>query len=260
MKILKKFITYLFWILILSALIYYAATVFITSLKTPKLIEKALRSPQISIRLPDLSEQQKSALLAVCDPSFYSHKGIDLITPGAGDTTITQSLVRVFYFDDYQPGIAKVRETLIAHYTLNRLVTKDDQLTLFINHASFGQWRNKPVVGFAEAAQIYFEKPFRKINQDQYLSLIAMLIDPDYFNVKTNPKANADRVRRIKTLLAGDYTPKSPLDIYYGGDCREDRFSKAREAINNVATAVNKSVGALRSIANRLLSLTGKKI
>lgn len=257
---MKKFTTYLFLILVLSALIYYAVTVFITSLRTPKLIDKALRSPQISIKLSVLSEEQKVALLAVCDPNFYSHKGIDLITPGAGGATITQNLVRVFYFDDYQPGIAKIRESLIAHYTLNRLVAKDDQLTLFINHASFGQWHNKPVVGFANATQIFFEKPFRKISKDQYLSLVAMLIDPDYFNVKTNPKANADRVRRIKSLLTGDYTPKSLVDLYYGGDCREDDFSKTREVINNVASVVNRSASTLRSMANRLLALTGKKM
>ena len=42
----------------------------------------------------DLSQRQKEILIKVQDPGFYNHNGIDLSTPGAGLTTITQAIVK----------------------------------------------------------------------------------------------------------------------------------------------------------------------
>lgn len=47
-----------------------------------------------------LSERQKEILVLVQDLGFHQHKGIDLWTPGAGLTTITQAIVKKLYFGD----------------------------------------------------------------------------------------------------------------------------------------------------------------
>lgn len=47
-----------------------------------------------TLDISDLSAWQLDALLKIEDPAFYRHKGVDLKTPGAGLTTITQSLVK----------------------------------------------------------------------------------------------------------------------------------------------------------------------
>jgi hypothetical protein len=54
----------------------------------------------------DLSKRQKEILIKVQDPGFYGHNGIDLSTPGAGLTTITQAIVKKLYFDGFKPLIA----------------------------------------------------------------------------------------------------------------------------------------------------------
>jgi hypothetical protein len=45
-----------------------------------------------------------------------------------------------------------------------------------------------------------------------------MVIDPNKFNLITNPEKNSDRVGRIKRLVNGEYTPKGRMDLYYGGN------------------------------------------
>ena len=57
----------------------------------------------------NLSAEQIHILLKVQDPGFYSHHGIDLTTPGAGLTTITQALVKKALFQAFQIWIQKAQ-------------------------------------------------------------------------------------------------------------------------------------------------------
>lgn len=144
-----------------------------------------LSSTPMALHLSDLSLWQVQALLQVEDPSFYQHGGVDFHTPGQGLTTITQALVKIFYFEKFQPGIAKFRQTLLAAYVLEPLVGKGEQLRLFINLVGLGQG----VRGFAEAAWHYFNKEFRELDQEQYLALVAMIIAPEPSASAATPSA-----------------------------------------------------------------------
>lgn len=202
--------------IILCIIAYYAIEIIIARANTPKTIQKALTSDRIKLQVKDLSKWQLDALLAVEDPNFYNHHGIDLKTPGAGITTITQGLVKIFYFDHFKPGIAKLKQSLITRYALDPLITKHDQLTLFINYIYLGSVQGKPVYGFADAAEAYYRKPFNKLNQNEYLSIVALIIAPVNFNIITHHQANAERTRRIKKVISGEYKPKGLMDLYYG--------------------------------------------
>lgn len=63
--------------------------------------------------MTDLDRRQLSILLAMEDPGFYTHKGVDLKTPGAGLTTITQVLVKKLYFKEFKPGLRKIKQILL---------------------------------------------------------------------------------------------------------------------------------------------------
>ena len=71
-------------------------------------------------------------------------------------------------------------------------------------------------VGFGKATQLYYGKPFQSITEDEYISLVAMIIAPKTFHIKNHPDWNAERVTRIKKLIAGEYKPKGLMDMYYG--------------------------------------------
>lgn len=185
------------------------------------LAESQWRSPdgdpkQFEIFCHDLNKRQKMILLKVQDPGFYQHKGMDLSTPGAGLTTITQAIVKKLYFENFKPGIAKIKQTLIARFVVNELISKDDQLTLFINTMYFGTVNGQPVVGLESAAKAYYLKPVKKLTEDQYISLIAMIVMPGTFHIMNHPEWNLDRTNRIKALIAGEYTPKGLMDQFYG--------------------------------------------
>ena len=160
----------------------------------------------------DLTMEQLQAILAIEDPLFFQHSGVDLATPGAGLTTITQAVAKWIYFERFEPGIQKITQTLYAYFALDPFVSKMDQITLFINLVGLG----KGVKGFHQAAIHYYKKTFDKLSSDEFLSLLAMVIAPKNFNLRDFPQRNRERVKRMKKVISGEYKPKSLMDIYYG--------------------------------------------
>jgi membrane peptidoglycan carboxypeptidase len=166
-------------------------------------------------------------LLAIEDPAFTRHRGVDLETPGAGMTTITQGLVKLIYFPNgFKQGVAKVRQTLIAQHALDPLVSKNDQIQLFLNICYLSSKNGQPIHGYAAAAQAYFGKSFAELTDEEFLSLVAMHIAPD--SLKPGTLENTLRVQRIHAYLSGKYQPVSLLDVDYNG---KQRGTLAEEAL-----------------------------
>lgn len=184
--------------------------------KTQQTFNELLSPQKLELTLTDISDDRIHSLLMIQDPNFYQHNGYDFSTPGAGLTTITQAMVKYLYFDNFKPGFMKIKQTLIAWLAVDPLVSKDDQLTVFINTAYMGVNEKEEVMGFADAAKTYFGKQFNELTEDEYLSLVAMLIAPNQFNVKHHSEQNRARVETIKKVLSGEYKPKGLRDVYYG--------------------------------------------
>ncbi len=210
----NKLISLLLFILF-SLIIYYATAVFIARAKTLEIVNTALHDKCIKLQLHDFSDSQLRALLLVQDPSFYHHKGYDFTTPGAGKTTISQALVKIYYFKNFNPGFQKIEQTLIARFAFDNLIPKDSILKLFINYVYLGENQGKEIRGFEDAAIYYFKKPFKKLSWDEYLSILAMVRAPATFHIINQKTANSQRVERIKKRLAGEYIPTSNSDCLY---------------------------------------------
>ena len=148
------------------------------------------------------------------DPGFYDHNGVDLSTPGAGMTTITQGLIKIHYFENFKPGIAKYKQSVLA-LVLDSRLTKEQQLLLFLNTARLGNLERKKVRGFGSAAEAYFSKPFHQLDRGEFISLVAMLVGPNQYNVAANPAKNAERAARIEAILSGECVAKGVSDVYY---------------------------------------------
>jgi len=131
-------------------------------------------------------------------------------------TTISQALVKGLYFEHFRPGPAKIRQTLLAFLVLDPLIPKDDQLRLFVNTCWLGSRDGEEVRGFAQAAQVYYGRPFAELDEAEYISLVAMIIAPQTFNVHHHLERNAERVARIQALISGRYQLKGLFDLYYG--------------------------------------------
>jgi membrane carboxypeptidase/penicillin-binding protein len=198
------------------AIVYYAVVTVVAYVVTPQLFTDYVASHKMALDPRGLPPRSLEILLAVEDPNFFSHHGIDLSTPGAGYTTITQGLAKQLYFVRFRSGIAKVKQSLYA-LVLDRRVSKEDQLKLFINTVYMGTLNGRQVNGFSDAARVYFGKDIGALTKDQYLALVAMIVGPDGYNLVRFPARNAERVRRIKKLLRGECKPSGLADVYYEG-------------------------------------------
>ena len=198
-----------------AVFIYYLVVVLKARAKTPAIVREALRPGKVDLQLADLTDQQLDALLKIQDPNFYHHQGFDLTTPGAGVTSLSQGLVKRFYFDDFKPGVKKIEQTMIARFAFDALTPKDTILKLFINHVYLGQRGGKPIYGFEDASGFYFHKKFKELTEDEYLALIAMIRAPFTFHYLDKKEENDRRVSRMKKYLAGEYVPKDNSDWLY---------------------------------------------
>ncbi len=81
-----------FWAILILVLVigYYSLEVIIARSHTIETVEYYYDSGCIKMTTGDLSPRQLEILLAVEDPNFYSHRGVDFETPGSGWTTITR--------------------------------------------------------------------------------------------------------------------------------------------------------------------------
>jgi membrane carboxypeptidase/penicillin-binding protein len=205
--IIKK--KYIFLAVLLSVFSYYIIEIIYARSHTIETANKYLSN--IKIEKQELTKKQLEILIKVQDPNFFNHKGVEFHTPGSGWTTITQSLAKIFYFKNFREGLPKIKQTLCARFALHPLISKDLQITLFINLMYFGDNQ----YGIVDAAKHYYSKEVNKLNEEEYISLIASLIAPAILNKKNNPEGNHERVERIKKMLTGEYIPRSLLDIRY---------------------------------------------
>jgi len=215
MKITKK-ILFFIGLLLSAILIYYTAVVLNARAKTPNIVQEALNSEKMKLELNDLTNEQVQALLKIQDQNFYNHKGFDISTPGTGVTTISQGLVKMYYFDNFKPGIQKIKQSLIARFAFDPMTPKDTILKLFINEVYLGQHNGKGIKGFENAANAYLNKSFKDLTWDEYLGLVAMIRSPNNIHYTKNKEVNQERVSRIKKVLAGEYIPVDNSDWLYG--------------------------------------------
>jgi monofunctional glycosyltransferase len=163
-----------------------------------------------------LGKDNRGLLLLVEDPTFETNNGTDFSTPGAGQTTITQSLSKRLAFDKFTPGIRKIRQTGYA-IGLSQSLSKDDVLTLVIAKVGFrgadGEW----TYGFDNAGRRFFGKPLAKLDRAQFMLLLATIIAPAELTPDAPNAKLKERVLRIDRLASRKCKPSSHNDVWLEG-------------------------------------------
>ncbi|MEO0485909.1 MAG: transglycosylase domain-containing protein [Pseudomonadota bacterium] len=155
-------------------------------------------------------------LLAIQDPGFYTHTGVDLRSPGAGITTMTQSLAKRLAFDEFQQGWPKIRQTGYAMGLETRL-SKDQIAALWLATAEMGRWGQGWTTGFFEASQTAFARAPADLTEAEFLSLVTVLIAPATLIGPGTEDAHAIRHARVTRRVSGDCQPTSPMDVWLEG-------------------------------------------
>ena len=156
------------------------------------------------VRINEVPDIMKKAVLAIEDDRFYEHGGIDYIgilraaihnlSGGTrqGASTITQQVARNFFLSSEQTLKRKIYEALLA-WKIERSLSKDQILEVYMNQIYLGQ----RAYGFASAAQIYYGKKLQDLTIAEAAMLAGLPKAPSAYNPVANPKRAAPRQQYI---------------------------------------------------------------
>jgi penicillin-binding protein 1A len=181
------------------------------------------------VRIAEVPDVMKHAILAAEDERFYQHGGVDYLSvlraalanatsgtqQGAG--TITMQVARNFFLTREKTVSRKLREVLLA-WKIEASLPKDEILELYVNQIFLGQ----RAYGFAAASQIYFGKPLADVTVAEAAMLAGLPKAPSAYNPVSNP-------RRAKTRQL--YVLRRMHDLRYIND---DQYREAQNAPLNV--------------------------
>ncbi len=181
---------------------------------------------RVKVEYNEISEHVIHALVSTEDVRFYNHSGIDGIAlsrslvfrgilqrkSSGGGSTITQQLAKQLYSDVAQNFIQrafqKPIEWVIA-VQLERLYTKEEILTLYLNQFSF----LNNAVGIKSAAQVYFNTSPSKLKLEESATLIGMCKNPSYFNpVRYNERTRERRNVVLNQMRKADFITDEQYD------------------------------------------------
>lgn len=147
-----------------------------------KLMGKFYAQNRSEVKYTEISPNVINALIATEDERFYEHSGIDAKAlgrvvvkagTGGGGSTITQQLAKMMLGQGrgniVVRGMQKLKEWIVA-VRLERNFTKEEILTLYLNHAPWGN-----VYGIRNASRTYFQKEPIDLKIEEAAVLIGML-------------------------------------------------------------------------------------
>lgn len=158
------------------------------------------------VKIEEVPQDLKDAVLAIEDRRFYTHGGIDTIgviralrnnltgRSHEGASTITMQVAKNFFS---RPGekrgyVTKVKEALLA-IKIERTISKDKILELYINQIFLGQRS----YGFAAASQVYFGKNIQDLTLAEAALLAGLPKAPSGYNPYLHEKRALARQHEV---------------------------------------------------------------
>lgn len=160
-----------------------------------------------------ISTYVRQATVALEDRHFYSHPGVDiggliravistLTGRGVqGGSTLTQQLIKQVYFSNEaasanRGGISRKIKELILAVELEKMYSKEQIITMYLNQSPYGGRRN----GIESAAQTYFGKSAKDLNLAESALLAGIPNNPAVLN-PYNTYGNEDLIARQHKAL-----------------------------------------------------------
>ncbi len=169
------------------------------------------------VSIDQIPEVLTQAVVAAEDAAFYQHAGLDYVgiarallmdvrqmRLAQGASTITQQVVKNLVLSPERSVARKVKEAILAR-RLEQNLSKDEILSLYLNHIYFGHGR----YGVEEAAQFYFGKPVTDLSLGEAALLAGLPQSPGRLSPLRNPKRAKARQTYVLEQMAknGFITP-----------------------------------------------------
>ena len=201
------------------------------------------------VKIQDVPQVMKAAILAAEDDRFYQHGGVDLMGVARaafanlqgrreGASTITMQVARTFFLTREKTLARKLSEVLLA-FKIEANLTKDQILELYINQIFLGQ----RAYGFASAANVYFGKNLPDITAAEAAMLAGLPQAPSRQNPIVNIKRAQERqhyvLRRMQEVgwLSQDQYRKAMAEPLHLNPNQHDVFAFRADYVAEMARA-----------------------
>ncbi len=192
------------------------------------------------VPLVDISPQMINATLAVEDPNFYQHPGVDPVgvarafyyifrkeATRPGGSSLLQQLVKLTYLSSEKTIERKIKEAVLS-LEINRRYTKDDILEIYLNHIFYGNL----AYGVEAASQTYFGKHASDLNLAEASLLAGIPQYPGQYDPYTHWEATRNRQADVLRLMVehGFITPQEATRAWkaYDGKSPQEVLHHAR--------------------------------
>jgi penicillin-binding protein 1B len=192
------------------------------------------REKRRDVPLTAIAPRMVQAVVAIEDRRFYDHPGVDVIGTTravftnlfgsrkylSGGSTITQQLVRNTFLSSMW-GLDKAREKgprrkfteWLMSVALERRLSKDKVLELYLNDVPLGQRGSFAIHGVPEAARLFFAKDVNNISLVEAATIAGVIQAPSRLSPFTNPdRAKERRNTVLQAMVASGFIPQADAD------------------------------------------------
>lgn len=173
------------------------------------------REKRRDVPLAQIPQRMVHAVLAIEDRRFYDHPGVDPIAVFAsfaeyatgrrsqmrGGSTLTQQLVKNTFLSQERSPLRKFQEWLMS-VALERRLTKDQVLEVYLNDVWLGQRGSFAVHGVPEAARLFFSKDISNVTLSEAATIAGVIQSPPRHSPFNNPERSKDRRNVVLKAMA----------------------------------------------------------
>ncbi len=209
-----KFIKKLIFLLLIATIIIFS----IVALNGKKMYDEKISKMSLQdtiakiesdknyVKLDDLPDDYKNAIIAVEDHRFKKHGAIDLIAIGRaiwinvtnfelreGGSTITQQVAKNIFFISEDDALTRKSAEIFAAFDLEKNYSKDKILELYVNTIYFGDG----YYGIKEACNGYLNIEPSQMTLYDCTMMAGIPNAPSVYNPSANPKLTRSRQKKV---------------------------------------------------------------
>jgi penicillin-binding protein 1B len=208
--------------------------------------------------LQDFPEELRMAVLAMEDAHFFEHKGVSVLgitralvmnalagETVAGGSTLTQQVAKNLFLSQERTLSRKGHELLLA-FALERELSKEDILALYLNEIYWGQAGGVSICGADEAARAFFGKPVDRLTLSESATLAGIISSPNrYSPLRHTERARERRDLALRRMVEEGFVEASAAEAAMAEEITVSSSVTGRRAPWVVDAAIDMTEGAL---------------
>lgn len=223
------------------------------------------------VKLNDISDYVKNAIISVEDKNFYTHNGFDYLRIvktfidnfkeqkiTAGASTISMQYVKNMYLDFDQKWKRKIEEAFLT-MNLETHYSKEEILEGYLNTINFGRGN----FGIESASQYYFNKKSSDLSLEEAIILVGIPRSPENYNPISNYELSIKRAKNVaKSMVRNKYINEEEYNNLF----KNEIVTYGKKETNNLQTfmyyhdAVMDELNSINTVPKSLIKYGGIKV